>query len=383
MSRVGAAEVTVTADDHFGGVTKDLFMIAVPATITSTPSLPSTSYLYRDDELPLPYVFSMSSLQVIPLWDTQPSTNRTNDAGATLGRVLFYDKRLSVTNTMSCSTCHQQSHGFASPARFDMGLLGLPMKRNSMALANVRYNIANRWFADMRVDDLRKLVGQPLQSHDELGMTTTLLVSKLQAAGYYDTLFYNAFGPGGITSDRAAAALAQFLQSLLSYRTRADQALNPMDNSTPNPSLVFTAQELSGFEIYKAHCWICHESVANTNVWQANNGLDVVPADPGVNDPALQRSGALGVFRAASLRNIAMTSPYMHDGRFTTLREVIDHYDSGIQASPDLDSLLKDSNGQPIRLNLSEADKVALESYLLTLTDDAMLADPKFADPFH
>jgi cytochrome c peroxidase len=107
-----------------------------------------------------------------------------------------------------------------------------------------------------------------------------------------------------------------------------------------------------------------------------------VPLDPGTTVPALQRDGSVGVFRAASIRNIALTSPYMHDGRFATLREVIDHYDHGIVASPNLDAILKDSTGAPRRMNLSDADKAALEAFLNTFTDAPMLADPKFMDPF-
>jgi cytochrome c peroxidase len=139
---------------------------------------------------------------------------------------------------------------------------------------------------------------------------------------------------------------------------------------------------MRGLQIYEDHCQICHELHANTNVWQANNGLDVVPTDPGTQNPALQRNGSVGVFRAASLRNIAQTSPYMHDGRFTTLREVIDHYDHDVKDSPNLDAILRDSTGAVIRLNLSESDKNALEAFLNTLTDDALLNDPKFSDPF-
>jgi cytochrome c peroxidase len=140
---------------------------------------------------------------------------------------------------------------------------------------------------------------------------------------------------------------------------------------------------MQGFQIYTDHCGICHEARANTNVWQANNGLDAIPTDPGTLDPALQRNGALGVFRAASLRNIAVTAPYMHDGRFATLREVIDHYDHGVQAGPYLDAILIDpATGMPRQLNLSDADKAALEAFLDTLTDNAFLTDPKFSDPF-
>lgn len=381
---VGAVEVTIQASDAHGGTGSDTFLIAAPATPpTTAPTLPATSYVYQDEKLPLPFIFAMSSQGRTPLWDTQPADNRTTDAGATLGRVLFYDKRLSITNTLSCASCHQQSIGFRSPNRFDIGVLGTTLKRTSMPLANVRYNIKNAWFSDMRLTgDLRNLIFVPIDNHDELGMALFPVETKLVATGFYGPLFAAAFGTADITRDRIAAALAQFVQSLISYRAKWDQAVNSMTNVAPDPASVLTPQELQGMQIYNTRCALCHEGYANTNIWQANNGLDVVPADPGTNNPAFQRSGPLGVFHAPSLRNVAVTAPYMHDGRFATLREVIDHYDSGIQDSPNLDALLRDLTGAPWRLHLTESDKQALEALLNTFTDNAFLTDPKFSDPF-
>ncbi len=380
---VGAVEVTITATDGFGGTGVDAFLIAAPAAApTSTPTLPATSYLYRDEELALPYVFALSSQIRIPLWDTQPADNRTTDAGATLGRVLFYDKRLSITNTHSCSSCHQQSLGFASQNRFDTGVLGVPLKRSAMALANTRYNTNAAWFSDMRVTgDLRNFIFIPIDNHDELGMALFAVESKLGAVAFYPPLFAAAFGTPDITRDRIAAAIAQFVQSMISYQSKWDQAHNPMTNTPADPTAVLDAQELQGMQIYLAHCATCHESSANTNVWQANNGLDAVPTDPGTTNPAFNR-GAVGVFRAASLRNVAVSAPYMHDGRFATLREVIDHYDSGIQDSPNLDAILRDLTGAPWQLHLSDSDKAALEAFLNIFTDYAFLSDPNFSDPF-
>jgi cytochrome c peroxidase len=159
-----------------------------------------------------------------------------------------------------------------------------------------------------------------------------------------------------------------------------------MTNDPPNPAAVLNAQELRGLDLFQGKggvfCTMCHEASAQTNVWQSNNGLDAIPTDPGIQVPALQRTGSQGMFRAASLRNIAVTGPYMHDGRFATLRDVIDHYDHGIIKSPNLDALLMDSSGHVLQMNLSEDDKNALEAFLHTLTDDAMINDPKFSNPF-
>jgi cytochrome c peroxidase len=381
---IGAVEVTITATDGFGGTGIDAFLIAAPTAVpTSAPNLPTTPYLYKDEELPLPYVFALSSQIGPPLWDTQPADNRTTDAGAALGRVLFYDPRLSITNTHSCSSCHQQALGFSSSNRFDTGILGIPLPRKSMPLANVRYNINVAWFSDMRVTgDLRNVIFVPIDNHNELGMALFPVETKLAGADFYPPLFAAAFGTPEITRERIAAALAQFVQSLISYRSKWDLANNSMTNGPGDPKAVLTAQELQGMQTYLTRCQTCHEQVANTNVWQANNGLDVVPTDPGTTNPAFQRNGSIGVFRAAALRNIAVSGPYMHDGRFATLAEVIEHYNSGIQDSPNLDPGLRDLTGATWRLNLSDSDKLALEAFLNTFTDTAFLTDPKFSDPF-
>lgn len=385
FNSVGLVEVTVTASDIYGGTGSDVFVIAAPGPVSGRPALPSVPYSYADEQLDLPFMFRISSESVIPLWDTQPDDNRTSNAGATLGRVLFYDKRLSGTNTVSCSSCHVQSHGFASPERFNSGALGVPLKRNSMALANARYQIHTSWFSDMRVHSLRDLVLMPIENSEELGNSLELLEAKLAATDFYPVLFEAAFGTPQVTRERISRALAQFVQALISYRAKVDRALNPMTNDPWDPPSVLNPQELRGFEIFtasSANCSLCHEEHAQTNVWQANNGLDVVPADPGVQDAGLQRDGTTGIFKAASLRNIALTAPYMHDGRFNTLREVIDHYDHGIKDSPNLDAILRDLNFQPRRMNFTEADKDALEAFLRTFTDDEFLNDPKFSDPF-
>jgi len=375
---VGAVEVVISASDPYGAVTSDSFLVAAPAPEPSaTPNLPATSYTYRDEDLPLPLVFRESSESFNPLADGQPADNRTTNEGATLGRVLFYDKRLSITNTHACASCHEQSRGFASGLRFNTGVLGIPLKRNAMALGNARYNAHLAWFSDMRATgDLRNLIFMPIDNHDELGMALFSVESKLKNVSFYPALFTDAFGTPDITRERIAAALAQFVQSLISYQSKSDLAINSMTNDPAIPEAVFTAQEMQGFKIYtgSGHCAICHERRANTNVLPANNGLDAIPTDPGTQVLALSQ-GLIGVFRAASLRNIAMSGPYMHDGRFSTLREVIDHYDHGVQDSPNVNPILGD-------LNLTEEDKDALEAFLNTLTDNIFLSDPKFSDPF-
>ncbi len=377
LSAVGAVEVTLTGTDPFGASTETVFVIAAPGAAPGAPTLPSIPYVYRDESLPLPDDFRSSSEFRVPLWDTQPIGNRTTDAGAALGRVLFHDRRLSITNTVACVSCHQRDHGFASPERFNTGAIGVPLTRNAMALANARYNTHGAWFADLRAASLQEVARQALTRPDEMGNTLPAVEEKLRATPFYAPLFEAAFGSPEVNTDRVLRALEQYVQALISYRSKYDQACDGVGGVLKDCDAGLTAQEARGRALFDSGdhfaCANCHSLPAGSNIWLANNGLDAQFTDPGVGN---------GRFRPASLHNIALTAPYMHDGRFATLREVIDHYDHGLEDSPDLDTLLRDNSGHPVRLNLSEQDKGALEAFLHTLTDDAMLADPKFADPF-
>jgi cytochrome c peroxidase len=374
----GAVFVTVKAADGFGGEAEDRFAVAVPVLEVRTPVLPATPFVYDDNELPLPHIFVQSRESFAPLWDTtERTTNKTTNDGAALGRVLFYDKRLSITNTVACASCHQQQHGFASPERFSRGLEGVPTKRNVLGLTNVRYSVENRYFWDLRVESLERLVTVPIESPNELGNSLTLLEKKLAATEFYPPLFEAAFGTPDIDRDRIARALAQFLRALLSFQSPFDKAFHPMHfGEEPRVGELLSAEELRGLEIFETvgRCTSCHERGAQTLDIPANNGLDSIPSDPGVRD---------GRFRAASLRNVAVTAPYMHDGRFATLREVIEHYSTGAVDSPLVDIRLRGMDPQgPVTLNLSEADKDALEAFLQLLTDETFLTDLKFSDPF-
>jgi cytochrome c peroxidase len=375
LASTGATEVAETIET---------FMVAAPAPTSGVPTLPATSYVYEDAQLQFPYAL------IFPyrLYPFDSSPNVPTNAGATLGRVLFHDKRLSITNTMACASCHQQSHGFASPNRLDTGVLGTPIKRNTMTLTNGRMGLDSDFgfFSDVRAERIRDAARSALEAHDELGSRLPDVVTKLQTASFYGPLFNAAFGSPDITDDRVLLALEQYVRTILSYRTRFDEVCLPMDNSPMGCEAGFTAQELRGQKIFEGAaqvtCAICHDQWNFHNDWQANNGIDDVVTDPGATNPAIRRDGTQGIFRAGSLRNIARTAPYMHDGRFATLRDVINHYDHGIKQSPNLDGLLKTTTGEVRRMDLSEEDKDALEAFFNTLTDDKMLTDPKFSDPF-
>lgn len=369
---VGAVRVSVWSGASIG---REL-VIAAPAPEPGQPDLPASTYTYDDFQLGLPAPYLASRRSGAPFWDTTPGSNPVTNAGATLGRVLFYDKRLSSTNTHSCGSCHQQAHGFADPRPRSLGATGEPTPRNAMGLTNARYSLRNRYFADGRVRTLESLALMPIQDHLELANTLPNLVSKLRATAFYPLLFQAAFGTPEINADRIGMALAQFVRALVSYRAPVDAAYpEGSGNEFPRPTPKFTALQNQGLKLLiEGNCLHCHVDRVLTMVDPSNNGLDLESADPGQGG---------GTFRAASLRNIGRTAPYMHDGRFATLREVIDHYDHGIKAAPSLSPLLRVLNGDaPRRLNLTEPQKQALESILETFTDRAMLEDPKFSDPF-
>ncbi len=372
---VGAVRVTVTATDSFNATTESSFLIAAPAPEPGRPNLPTASFTYDDAKLPLPHNFYQSRQHVIPFWDTTPANNPTTDAGATLGRVLFYDKRLSLTNTHSCSSCHEQAHGFTVAARFGEGIVGEPTKRNPMGLTEVRYSLRDLYFSDMRVSTLETLALMPIQDQVELGNSLPRVIEKLSATDFYPPLFNAAFGSPEITSDRIARALSQFLRSLVSYNAKVDAYSNPPDGQQSPPlQQVFTAQELTGRQVFLDQgCFFCHSDDVQASFETRNNGLDAVFADPGSGD---------GRFRAASLRNVAFTAPYMHDGRFASLRDVVDHYDHGVKVSPQVDPMLRDANGGPRQMNLTEDQKEGLIAFLSSMTDEGFLHDPRFSDPF-
>lgn len=368
----GFVRGVVRARDDFGGVAEAEFALASPAPIASRPALPLVSHVYDDDLLPLPYKFRISRGNIIPFPDTTPAGNPTTNAGATLGRVLFYDKRLSVMNTHSCGSCHDQAHGFTVPAKAGVGVFGDVTRRNPMGLTNVRYSWHDLYFGDIRTRTLEKLALQPIEDPVELGNVLALVRPKLAATDFYPPLFEAAFGTPDITDERIARAIAQFLRSILSYQSRFDGAYHGMErDSEPRPELL-SDLERRGEQLFTDHeCTECHDTVSTMSD-PLNNGLDAIPTDLG----ALS-----GQFRGGSLRNVVATAPYMHDGRFATLAEVLEHYSSGIRFTPNLHWRLRTGEA-PKRFNFSEEDKRALEAFLGTLTDASVLTDPKFSDPF-
>ena len=377
-STPGVYTVTITARDNSGSSASHSFAIVVFARDLTAPTIPATAHLYSDISNPLPRHFSQAAPNAgSPIGaDNTPASNVTTNAGATLGRVLFYDRRLSVNDRVSCSSCHQQQFAFSDTARLSRGFAGDITSRHSMGLANARFYANARFFWDERAASLEAQVLQPIQDATEMGMTLPNVIAKLSATTYYPALFTAAFGSGDITSDRVSLALAQFVRSLVSMHSKFDRAFGV--NGVPNFAATFTAQELAGQDLFngRAGCARCHGTNAHISDNTHNTGLDATITDVGAGN---------GRFKAPSLRNIAVRAPYMHDGRFQTLEQVIAFYDSGVQNNPGLDNRLRGGaggNGPPLRLNLSVAERASLVAFLGTMTDTTFLTDVKFSNPF-
>jgi cytochrome c peroxidase len=367
-----------------------------------SPALPTTPLSYAAD---LPASFQTPFVRGL---DSTPADNPTTDAGATLGRVLFYDRRLSKNGSVACASCHQQAKGFSDPRAKSIGFAGEETARHSMPVVDTRFYRRAKYFWDERAASLEDQVLTPIQSDVEMGMTLDELVSRVSSTDYYPPLFRAAFGDDAVTSDRIAKALAQFVRSIVSYRSRWDAAVAQVSSIAGDlPGL--TAEENLGKRIFfgqdapgtRGLCGTCH-LMANELAFvppgapaQAQNNTAVfyvvAPADDGLGT-ADEGVGAIdgvaaddGKFKAPSLRNVALRGPYMHDGRFATLEEVVDHYDSGLAADPNLDPALRDgppTSGAPIRLHLDAEQKAALVAFLKTLSDDTLATDERFSNPF-
>jgi cytochrome c peroxidase len=335
------------------------------------PALPAVRDRYSDAEVGALRQFRQSPLGTVAFSDNSPPTNRITNPGAALGRVLFYDVRLSRNDRIACASCHRQAFGFGDTARFSTGHLGRPLARHTMALANARFNAAGRFFWDQRAPSLEAQVLQPVGDSMEMGLEPEALERKLAATPFYPALFTSAFGSPEITRDRVAAALAQFVRSLVSARSRLDAVYA---TGTAPDSTLLTASEREGLRLFTTiGCINCHRTIAFFADKASNNGLDSMPADTGAGG---------GQFKPPSLRNVAVRPPYMHDGRLPTLRQVVEFYDHGVRNSPALDPRLRARDGEPRRLHLSPTQMDALVAFMEALTDSTFLRDVRFSDPF-
>ncbi len=345
-----------------------------------------------------PYPFTLSRFFPRP---SLPSDNPLTEEGVALGRLLFLDPRLSVNGSQSCASCHDSSGAFTDHRAVSLGAEGQPGTRRAMPLFNLAWKSSFFW--DGRAPTLREQVLQPIENPVEMHETLTNVVAKLRRASVdarhqeralewarrqatpaerrnvrtratddpvaYTSLFLNAFGTEEITADRIARALEQCLLVQVSGDAKIDRVLRNEE--------AFTEEEQRGFQLFHteydprrrqfgADCFHCHGGPLFRSQSFANNGLDAEPRDPGRFAVTRQR-GDFGKFAVPSLRNVALTAPYMHDGRFNSLPEVIQHYSTGVKRSRTLDpNLAKHPHGG---IRLSQEDQQALVAFLQTLTD--------------
>ncbi len=348
--------------------------------------LPTEPFIYAGQALPI-YL----TVPLILAQDNTPANNVITDWGATLGRVLFYDKQLSINHTISCASCHKQEIGFSDEQILSEGFEGGQTGRHSMSLIQAAYYQNGHFFWDERAATLEDQVLMPIQDGVEMGLALDTLVARLTASEFYPILFKRAFGDESINANRISRSLAQFVRSIISYQSKYDQgrAAFPanFNDQGSTPFANFTAEENLGKEIFftplpdGAGCAVCHGTDNFIAPGPRNNGLDSDPVDLGVggffNQPQLEAK-----FKVPSLRNIALTAPYMHDGRFATLEKVIGHYSEGVESHPTLDPPLVRPNGLPNFFNFSQEQRNALIAFLNTLTDETVASEEKWSDPF-
>jgi cytochrome c peroxidase len=322
-----------------------------------------------------------------------PAENPLTVEAVELGRRLFYDPRLSANGRVSCSTCHIQRLAFTDGRATSVGVSGKLLQFNSMSLANLLWG-PQRFFWNGRAATLEEQVLTPLQHPDEMAQDLRKLVEQLAADGRYTKLFETAYGE--ISSATIARALAAFERTLISSNSRYDQFLRGELTLDPQEELgrkLFMAHPDVKVSLRGANCIDCHSqfltggSSARYDGF-SNNGLD----DEAHLQPGLQavtgKPAHRGLFKVPSLRNIALTAPYMHDGRFNTLEAVLDHYDSGIKNSSTLSAVIVEADNQGaaaaglISLHLTAAEKAAIIAFLHTLTDRDFVTTERFSDPF-
>lgn len=361
---------------------KHTILILVVAMVvfgcTEDAPAPGTPAVYD----PTPYVIDPATLpagyDVVPLPSDVPLTKQR----VQLGRMLFHDGMLSRNGSQSCASCHQQTDGFSDIRQFSIGVKGLPGARQAMPVMNLAWH--NRgFFWDGRAVKLRDQALLPIQDTLEMDETLTNVVNKLTASQTYRDQFIRAFGSDSITAEKVGIALEQFMFTLISGESKFDKVFRGQATFTEQEErgrlLFFREFDVTGKK-KGAECFHCHGGPNFTNDRYMNNGLD---DDASFTDLGRERVTTLSSdrakFKTPTLRNIAVTPPYMHDGRFSTLEEVIDHYNTGVKQSSTVDQLMQ-FNLNP-GINLTADDKADLVAFLKTLTDPAFLSNPAHAKP--
>lgn len=352
----------------------------VMTVVGEEPVLPEVPYTYDDAEFP-EHLFNID--EEIGYGgggrDTLALSVLDNDR-ATLGRVLFYDKKLSAVEDISCGSCHHQELSFAENKSFSEGVIS-DTKRNSMHLNDLGWSNADGFTWDMRESDLHEMIILPLTDENEIGANIDDVKIKLEQTNYYPELFSNAYGDGAVTEDRIVDALVQFITSMTTFNSRFDeQVISGFSD--------FSEQEMLGLELFSLNCTSCHSQGSHTVFGEEfffeediivefpfifNNGLPVDPEDAGAGE---WNENLSDLFKVPTLRNIELTAPYMHDGRFNSLEEVIDHYSDEVIENEWTIFI------PPGGFGFSADEKEALLVFLETLTDNTFVSNPRWSDPF-
>jgi cytochrome c peroxidase len=311
-----------------------------------------------------------------------PEDNPMTLEGVTLGRILFYEKKLSLDNSISCASCHAPEASFSDPNQFSFGVNNAQGTRNSMALINMGWE--QFFFWDGRKSTLEKQILEPIPNPVEMHQSWTDAIAKLKSSVNYRNRFFQAFGTSDFDSTHVAKAIAQFLRTLISANSKFDVMYkfeNGMPLSAPEVAIKnsVTPEEWAGYDLFKslngADCFHCHNGPLMQVQKFSNNGLDAVFTDLG-RGAITGNSNDNGKFKVPTLRNIALTAPYMHDGRFATLDDVIEHYSTGVHVSPTIDPLMEFANQGGVQLDAQQ--KQLLKAFLLTLTDTEFVTNPNF-----
>lgn len=286
----------------------------------------------------------------------QPTDNLATEEGISLGNKLFFDPILSKNGQISCASCHAPEDYFSDKKRFSTGFSGIT-HRQSMPLFNLAWSPSFFW--DGHANSLEHQALFPVEGQNELGESWDAVIAKLQQNDTYPNLFLKAFQSRSIDKEKVTKALAQYQRTLISGNAKFDSVQARLAQ--------FTRKELGGYNIFnteRGDCFHCHGTVLFTDFRFRNNGLDAIPADSGYYLVTKQPND-IGKFRSPSLRNIAFTAPYMHDGRFSTLSQVLDHYSDGVERSLTLDPIIL----KRINKQFTEAEKDSLIAFLNTLSD--------------
>jgi len=340
-------------------------------------------------------LISLDAPDYFPASKALPADNPLTEEGVHLGRMLFYEKQLSADGSISCGSCHQQQKAFTDGLQFSKGVNEAMGHKNAMSLSNLHWS--GKFFWDGRSGSLEEQSLEPIQESFEMNLSLAEAVERLQQDEKYPALFEAAFGTNEVNAERIGKALAQFERTLISANSKFDRWIKNEVKLTPEEQLglelFFTHPEPS-IQLRGGNCSDCHLGFLTAGDSEGfmgfhNNGLDIDEnLDPGLFE-VTKNPFDQGKFKAPSLRNIGLTAPYMHDGRFASLEEVLDHYNEHIQNSQTLDVLILEASNEqinptaPIKLHLAQKEKEAIIAFLHTLTDQQFITNEKFSDPFN